>query len=145
MRSVPGLTFLVAALLACASSHAHGGGLNSDGCHNDRKRGTYHCHRSGYSAGGSSSLVSPRTTLSPASNRDRAASPSRDVVFSIQSLLNRAGCNAGTPDGRVGAATTSAIERFQSARGLPVTGAVSDRLLVDLIQSVDLDTVCTVS
>ena len=24
---------------------AHGGGLNSDGCHNDRKRGTYHCHR----------------------------------------------------------------------------------------------------
>ncbi|MEM8789703.1 MAG: YHYH domain-containing protein [Pseudomonadota bacterium] len=25
---------------------AHGGGLDSAGCHNDRKRGTYHCHRS---------------------------------------------------------------------------------------------------
>ncbi len=23
----------------------HGGGLNREGCHNDRKRGTYHCHR----------------------------------------------------------------------------------------------------
>nr|WP_082859518.1 endonuclease [Microbulbifer sp. Q7] len=25
---------------------AHGGGLNAEGCHNDRKRGEYHCHRS---------------------------------------------------------------------------------------------------
>lgn len=24
---------------------AHGGGLNKDGCHNDRKNGGYHCHR----------------------------------------------------------------------------------------------------
>ncbi|WP_346763682.1 excalibur calcium-binding domain-containing protein [Rhodobacter sp. SY28-1] len=24
---------------------AHGGGLNSDGCHNNRKTGDYHCHR----------------------------------------------------------------------------------------------------
>jgi len=25
---------------------AHGGGLNAKGCHHDRKRGGYHCHRS---------------------------------------------------------------------------------------------------
>ena len=25
---------------------SHSGGLNAEGCHNDRKRGTYHCHRS---------------------------------------------------------------------------------------------------
>lgn len=24
---------------------AHGGGLNGEGCHNDRKNGGYHCHR----------------------------------------------------------------------------------------------------
>lgn len=24
---------------------AHGGGLDKDGCHNDRKQGGYHCHR----------------------------------------------------------------------------------------------------
>jgi hypothetical protein len=23
---------------------AHGGGLNKDGCHNNRKTGGYHCH-----------------------------------------------------------------------------------------------------
>ncbi len=27
------------------SALAHGGGLDSYGCHNDRKRGGYHCHR----------------------------------------------------------------------------------------------------
>ena len=25
---------------------SHGGGLDKDGCHNDRKNGDYHCHRS---------------------------------------------------------------------------------------------------
>lgn len=25
---------------------AHRGGLNAEGCHNDRRKGTYHCHRS---------------------------------------------------------------------------------------------------
>lgn len=27
------------------NAHAHGGGLDANGCHNDRKRGGYHCHR----------------------------------------------------------------------------------------------------
>jgi hypothetical protein len=31
---------------------AHGGGLNAQGCHNNRKTGDYHCHR-GSSASGS--------------------------------------------------------------------------------------------
>ncbi len=26
-------------------AEAHGGGLDRYGCHNDRKAGTYHCHR----------------------------------------------------------------------------------------------------
>lgn len=26
-------------------AYAHPGGLDSKGCHNDRKRGGYHCHR----------------------------------------------------------------------------------------------------
>lgn len=37
-----------AVLLALASpisALAHGGGLNAEGCHNDRKNGGYHCHR----------------------------------------------------------------------------------------------------
>lgn len=30
---------------ACVA-HAHGGGLNKEGCHTNRKTGDYHCHRS---------------------------------------------------------------------------------------------------
>ena len=34
----------IATLIATAAS-AHPGGLNAEGCHNDRKTGGYHCHR----------------------------------------------------------------------------------------------------
>ena len=39
-----------AALLAAGVAHGHGGGLNADGCHNNRKTGDYHCHRAQGSA-----------------------------------------------------------------------------------------------
>lgn len=35
----------VAALSWTAPILAHGGGLNAEGCHNNRKTGDYHCHR----------------------------------------------------------------------------------------------------
>lgn len=28
-----------------STARAHSGGLNADGCHNNRKTGDYHCHR----------------------------------------------------------------------------------------------------
>ena len=32
-------------LLTTPRSHAHSGGLDSHGCHHDRKHGGYHCHQ----------------------------------------------------------------------------------------------------
>jgi hypothetical protein len=32
-------------IAAWSGAHAHGGGLNAEGCHNNRKTGDYHCHR----------------------------------------------------------------------------------------------------
>jgi hypothetical protein len=32
-------------LLFPLNLYAHGGGLNADGCHNNRKTGDYHCHK----------------------------------------------------------------------------------------------------
>lgn len=47
---------------------AHPGGLNSEGCHNNRKTGGYHCHRgNGGSRGGGSSA--PRTLRSPSTGQ----------------------------------------------------------------------------
>jgi len=50
--------FLLPAVSPIVPAIAHGGGLNAEGCHNDRKRGGYHCHR-GSSVG--RSTPSPRT------------------------------------------------------------------------------------
>ena len=39
-------SFLLLAVFSSSSfAFAHGGGLDSYGCHNNRKQGGYHCHR----------------------------------------------------------------------------------------------------
>ena len=86
----------------------HGGGLNAEGCHNDRRNGGYHCHRSGYSPPPPSQSLY-RATPAP--------SYSRDTVIAAQTLLNHLGCDAGTPDGSAGATTGAAVDRFTSATG----------------------------
>lgn len=42
---VSALLFVLAASAISERSEAHGGGLDASGCHHDRKRGGYHCHR----------------------------------------------------------------------------------------------------
>lgn len=37
----------VACVMFAGVARAHGGGLDADGCHTNRKTGEYHCHRSG--------------------------------------------------------------------------------------------------
>lgn len=39
--------FAAACLAFPLELQAHSGGLNSEGCHNNRKTGDYHCHRGG--------------------------------------------------------------------------------------------------
>ena len=48
----------LSALMLAPVAVAHPGGLNAEGCHNDRKNGGYHCHRAGRSSGRSSSAPS---------------------------------------------------------------------------------------
>ena len=39
------LMLIIAHMLGAAEALAHGGGLDAYGCHHDRTRGGYHCHR----------------------------------------------------------------------------------------------------
>ena len=57
---------IVAALGASSSVLAHGGGLNSDGCHTNKRTGDYHCHRGSNLArlSGRSSGAPPRSSKS---------------------------------------------------------------------------------
>ncbi len=45
-----------------------------------------------------------------------------ETILEAQQALSGLGYNLGEPDGKAGAATTSAIKRFQTDRHLPVTG-----------------------
>jgi hypothetical protein len=64
------IALIAALIVAPAAAFAHPGGLNSEGCHNDRKNGGYHCHRAGNGSGGSTP------------NRPRQAVPrGRDGAF----------------------------------------------------------------
>ena len=45
LRAALVISIAVSALLPVAPAWSHGGGLDSLGCHRDRKRGGYHCHR----------------------------------------------------------------------------------------------------
>jgi len=62
MRALIALS-LVALPVGVPQAIAHGGGLNAEGCHNNRQTGDYHCHRGGGGGGGSSTpRSSPRQT-----------------------------------------------------------------------------------
>jgi len=60
MRRVVVVLVVAAAELAGGPAHSHGGGLNAEGCHTNRKTGEYHCHRAG---------VPPRSGPPPAPPR----------------------------------------------------------------------------
>lgn len=54
-------------LIACATgaAWAHGGGLNAEGCHTNRKTGDYHCHRGGGSSGNAASSGNNALAVQP--------------------------------------------------------------------------------
>lgn len=53
-------------------------------------------------------------------------------VLAVQQTLAAQGFDPGTPDGRMGAQTRSAIRAFQKSRGLRVTGQIDDALTASL-------------
>jgi peptidoglycan hydrolase-like protein with peptidoglycan-binding domain len=53
-------------------------------------------------------------------------------IAAVQGALSRAGYGQLVADGLMGPQTAEAIRRFEAARGLPVTGEVTDTLVVEL-------------
>ncbi|MCA1858321.1 excalibur calcium-binding domain-containing protein [Massilia oculi] len=59
---------MLALLLPFSAAHAHGGGLNADGCHVNRKTGDYHCHRAPANTQNTLSGYAPVRRLAPRDN-----------------------------------------------------------------------------
>lgn len=66
------IVLALAALLASSAASAHGGGLNADGCHTNRKTGDYHCHGGGGARG---RLPAATAALHAGSSAESSASP----------------------------------------------------------------------
>lgn len=77
----------------------------------------------------SAALQSSLAGAAPAQASDAPASLSRDDVDDVQRVLTQLGFGPLTPDGVMGSRTKRAIEAFERAKGLPVTGALSPQTL----------------
>lgn len=63
----------------------------------------------------------------------------RELVRDVQTLLKELGHEPGDIDGWMGKDTGSAVIRFQKSRGLPTTGAMSEKLVEQLYRAAGKD------
>ncbi|HYG85686.1 MAG TPA: peptidoglycan-binding domain-containing protein [Azospirillum sp.] len=71
----------------------------------------------------------PATAASTCDPRGMSPQAYAAYVTDAQQQLNEHGFNAGTPDGKPGVKTQSAIRAYQKKAGLPVDGCVSQELV----------------
>lgn len=81
---------------------AHGGGLNAEGCHNNRKTGDYHCHRGpSYERAPSQRVPSqPSNPLRPIPNSQGSARTVPNAEGPTCYVGPRGGTYTITPSGR---------------------------------------------
>lgn len=138
------------ALVTClpCSALAHGGGLNADGCHTNRKTGEYHCHRGGSGGstsggGGSSIYIAPAASPPPKKQRPKVPEASGPVaLISVgdgdtirvrtsagQPVTIRLACIDApeTAQGESGAAATGYLRMLLGGGGLEIIPQTVDR------------------
>ncbi|HEX2833148.1 MAG TPA: YHYH domain-containing protein [Thermoanaerobaculia bacterium] len=139
MRNQRTILLAVLVLVAAPAAFAHGGGLDRNGCHTNRKTGEYHCH------GAASAPAPPAPSRSTQANASpiRPASAqtllpadrNRDLVRAAQVLLAALGYRP-TLLGSLDERTKSAIREFQRAENIDGEVTVSEYLVMRLAEKV---------
>jgi Putative peptidoglycan binding domain len=135
MRDALAIGAAVSMLLVVPSTAAgHGGGLDRNGCHTNRKTGEYHCH------GAAAAPPAAKPSPAPVSARSVAVHASattsdRDLIRAAQILLHALGY-APSLLGSADARTQAAVRTFQRAENLSATGTIDEYLLVRLATKV---------
>jgi Putative peptidoglycan binding domain len=140
-------------ILAPTLGFAHGGGLDANGCHTNRKTGDYHCHRAPTAPSPSGTVATPRVPAPMTSNVNplysqsqpaptgkvlQGAATERELVLTVQLLLLALGYSPGEPGGVLTSATITAIKQFQADRSLTQDGLINGSLLVRLSEQIAL-------
>lgn len=123
--------FATLVVLGAASSvAAHGGGLNAEGCHHDRKNGGYHCHRAAAagvrrstpSAGFTSGRVYPNCAAAHAAG----AAPIRRGEFGYGAHLDRdndgIACEVGNGGGSASPVPVGPWRAISAPTSMPLVG-----------------------
>lgn len=134
------VTLILFSTLCPTNVFSHGGGLNADGCHNNRIIGGYHCHRSPRqgTAAAKQQLSDPlRANLYDCTPSNQTIS-SRTTIKTVQTLLKALGYYAGAIDGLAGSGTKAALQKYQKEHRLLVTGTINDSILLRLSTTVAL-------
>lgn len=131
------------AVLTPDIAFAHGGGLDKNGCHTNRKTGDYHCHgtpsRPSPAAAAPSAVTPsqaiPSTTASSLlSVQPSSLASTKDLVKTAQVLLRALGYQPSLL-GTVDARTHQAIRAYQRTEGIEPADGVSEYLVLRLAQT----------
>lgn len=79
-------------------------------------------------------VVAPVSTPPAPSVSSAPTEETSALISEVQTLLNKKGYDAGSPDGIAGPKTRAAIRKFENDGGLPVDGLVDDALYAALKQ-----------
>lgn len=85
---VPVQWLMLLAILVPSAAWAHGGGLNAQGCHMNRKTGDYHCHR------GAANPSVPPDAYAPVRNVQQARASPRSRLRGADAFANCAEARA---------------------------------------------------
>lgn len=77
--------------MIATGAHGHGGGLNADGCHTNRKTGEYHCHRPQAARPAEKPRAPGGTAREPAQLYDAPTRTDRAVSFGSCAAARAAG------------------------------------------------------
>ena len=140
IRYIFTLTFFMGLVLIVSDmAFAHGGGLNAEGCHNNRKTGGYHCHRSSYKPPVSKQRSYQKNSITGLTS-SRSSTAIYDSQFTkiktTQTLLSALGYYNGRIDGLTGHETNKAILEFTKNFGT-ASLTINDDLILKLSTAVN--------
>lgn len=129
------LVFIIIYLFSLNHLFAHSGRTNSEGCHNNRKTGGYHCHGGGSykKKNRNTKNIIPKSNLNKSSNSYPSSSNGTkyepNLVKDIQNHLKRLNYYDGKVNGIYGKETMLAIMLFENVKRLKITGEPTQLLL----------------
>jgi hypothetical protein len=95
-RAWMGLAVVALLMAGTADVRAHGGGLDAQGCHTNRKTGDYHCHRGASSSSSNKDAATVRNAVPVQPSQARSESAGGPTCYTGP----RGGTYTITPSGR---------------------------------------------